>query len=76
MMLGYERDDLDNMVLAIDSALTTVNPDDDPWLHRNLTQASDFKTAGEALNWVLDRYPDEMLELTVTSLPAYEKEYA
>jgi len=42
VMLGYERDDLDNMVLAIDSALTTVNPDDDPWLHRNLTQASDF----------------------------------
>ena len=38
--------------------------------------ASDFKTAGEALNWVLDRYPDEMLELTVVSLPAYEKEMA
>lgn len=33
--------------------------------------ASDFKTAGEALNWVLDRYPDEMLELTVSSLKAY-----
>jgi hypothetical protein len=39
------------------------------------TTASDFKTAGQALNWVLDRYPDEMLELVVTSLPAYEKEY-
>jgi hypothetical protein len=38
--------------------------------------ASDFKTAGEALQWVLDRYPDEMLELTVVSLPAYEKEIA
>jgi hypothetical protein len=36
--------------------------------------ATDFKTAGEALNWVVDRYPDEMLELTVVSLPAYEKE--
>ena len=33
--------------------------------------ASDFKTAGEALNWVLDRYPDQMLELTVSSLKAY-----
>ena len=32
---------------------------------------SDFNTAGEALNWVLDRYPDEMLELTVSSLKAY-----
>jgi hypothetical protein len=38
--------------------------------------ASDFKSAGEALNWVLDRYPAQMLELKVTSLPAYEKEYA
>ena len=37
------------------------------------TTASDFKTAGKALNWVLDRYPDEVLELTVMSLPAYEK---
>lgn len=36
--------------------------------------ASDFKTAGEALNWVLDRHPDEMLELTVVSQTAYEKE--
>ena len=41
-MLGYERDDLDNMVLAVEYALTTVNFDDDPWLQRNLTQASDF----------------------------------
>ena len=38
--------------------------------------ASDFNTAGEALQWVLDMYPDEMLELTVVSLPAYEKEIA
>ena len=38
--------------------------------------APDFKTAGQALNWVLDRYPDEVLELIVTSYPAYEKEYA
>ena len=40
------------------------------------TTGSDFKTAGDALNWVLDRHPDEMLELTVTSHIAYEKEYA
>jgi hypothetical protein len=37
---------------------------------------SDFDTAGQALNWVVDQYPDKMIELTVTSLPAYEKEYA
>ena len=40
------------------------------------TTGSDFKTAGDALNWVLDRHPDEMLELIVTSHLAYEKEYA
>ena len=38
--------------------------------------ATDFKTAGEALNWLLDRYPTQMLELTVTSLPVYEKKMA
>ena len=37
---------------------------------------SEFDTAGQALNWVVDQYPDKMIELTVTSLPAYEKEYA
>lgn len=37
---------------------------------------SDFDTAGQALNWILDQYPAQMLELTVTSLPAYEKEMA
>ena len=40
------------------------------------TTVSDFKTAGDALNYVIDKYPDEMLELNVTSLPAYEKEMA
>ena len=38
------------------------------------TTASDFKTAGEALDWVLDRHPDEMLELIVVTHLAYEKE--
>lgn len=33
--------------------------------------ASDFKTAGEALNWVLDRYPGVELEVAVTTLEAY-----
>ena len=40
------------------------------------TTASDFKTAGDALNYVIDKYPDEMLELNVMSLPAYVKEIA
>ena len=38
--------------------------------------ASDFKTAGEALDWVLDKYPDQMLKLNVISFQAYEKETA
>jgi hypothetical protein len=38
--------------------------------------ASDFKTAGEALNWVLDRYPEQLLELTVISQSYYQKELA
>ena len=37
------------------------------------TTVSDFKTAGKALNYVIDKYTDEVLNLTVMSLPAYEK---
>ena len=40
------------------------------------SNASDFKTAGEALNWVLDRYPERLLELTVISQSYYQKELA
>ena len=39
----------------------------------NSTTVSDFKTAGKALNYVIDKYPNEVLNLTVMSLPAYEK---
>jgi hypothetical protein len=42
MMLGYTKEDLDEMVNAIQSALTTVNSDDDPWLHSRLHMASEF----------------------------------
>jgi hypothetical protein len=38
------------------------------------TTISDFISAGDALNYVIDKHPTEMLELTVMSLPAYEKE--
>jgi hypothetical protein len=34
---------------------------------------SDFKSAGEALNYVLDRYPSEMINCSVMSLQTYEK---
>lgn len=41
-MLGYKLEDIDNMIDAIESALTTVNSDDDPWLHGSLYKAKDF----------------------------------
>ena len=41
-MSGYSEDDLDNMIGAIQAALTTVNSDDDPWLHGNLWKAQEF----------------------------------
>lgn len=39
----------------------------------NSITVSDFDTPGDALNYIVDNYPDEMLELTVISLPAYER---
>jgi hypothetical protein len=41
-MLGYCKEDLDEMISAVQSALTTVNPDDDPWLYNNLFQVTEF----------------------------------
>jgi hypothetical protein len=41
-MLGYELSDQEDMVTAIQSVLTTVNPDEDPWLHGNLKMAESF----------------------------------
>jgi hypothetical protein len=42
IMLGYTKEDLDEMTNAIDSAMTTVNPDDDPWLHSRLHMAREL----------------------------------
>jgi hypothetical protein len=42
MMLGYTKEDLDEMTNAIESALTTINPDDDPWLSGNLNMTLVF----------------------------------
>ena len=41
-MLGYATTDLDEMISAIQSSLTTVNSDDDPWLYNNLWKAQEF----------------------------------
>ena len=37
---------------------------------------SDFKTAGDAIQYVLDKYPHHELNLNVKSLNWYFKEYA
>ena len=37
------------------------------------TNYSDFKTAGEALDYLITLYPDKIIELDVTSLSAYYK---
>lgn len=41
-MLGYTKIDLDEMTNVIESALTTVNSDDDPWLSGNLNMTLVF----------------------------------
>ena len=35
---------------------------------------SDFKSAGAAVDFILDKYPGVPLELNITSLQAYERE--
>ena len=42
IMLGYTKEDLDNMLTAIWSAKTTVDFNNDPWLHDHLQMAGDF----------------------------------
>jgi hypothetical protein len=41
-MLGYASTDLDDMINALDSVLTTINSDDDPWLYNNTWRAKEF----------------------------------
>jgi len=41
-MLGYEMSDVDDMINAIQSIITTVNSDDDPWLYNNLWKVQEF----------------------------------
>ena len=41
-MLGYIETDVIDMINAIDSVLTTINSDDDPWLYNNTWRAKDL----------------------------------
>ena len=41
-MLGYEVTEILDASDALAAVLTTINPDDDPWLHSNLCVAKDF----------------------------------
>ena len=42
MMLGYEMDDLKDMIASVEAVLTTVNSDNDPWLFNSLVITKDF----------------------------------
>ena len=42
MMLGYTKEDLDDMLLAVETAKVMVDSDDDPWLAGNLHQTGTF----------------------------------
>lgn len=41
-MLGYQVSDVTDMTNALDSVLTTINSDDDPWLYNNVWRAKDL----------------------------------
>jgi len=41
-MLGYCKEDLVEMISAVHSVLTTVDSNDDPWLHDNLFKVTEF----------------------------------
>ncbi len=41
-MLGYANTDLDDMIYALDSVLTTINSDDDPWLYNTTWRAMEL----------------------------------
>ena len=41
-MLGYIESDVTDMIDALDTVLTTINSDDDPWLYNNTWRAMDL----------------------------------
>lgn len=41
-MSEYSNEDIHNMLEAVESILTTVNEDDDPWMGRNLYHTTEF----------------------------------
>ena len=41
-LVGYEEVDALDMVLGVESILTTISSDDDPWLYNTLWKTKDF----------------------------------
>ena len=41
-LVGYEEVDALDMILGVQSIMTTVNSDDDPWLHNSIWVAKDL----------------------------------
>ena len=42
MMLGYAKEDLDNMIDAVGTAITHFYQPSDPWLHGSLSKTKEF----------------------------------
>ena len=41
-MLGYQVSDVNDMTNALDSVLSIINSDDDPWLYNNIWRAKNL----------------------------------
>jgi hypothetical protein len=41
-MLGYSKEDLDEMIYGVNTAILLINSDENPAIHRMLGEASDF----------------------------------
>lgn len=41
-MLGYQVSDINDMTYALDSVLSIIDSDDDPWLYNNIWQAKNL----------------------------------
>ena len=41
-MLGYQVSDINDMTKALDSVLSIIDSDDDPWLYNNIWRAKNL----------------------------------
>lgn len=41
-MLGFTKEDLDNMIDAVDTAMSKISEQSEPWLHGSLAKTKEF----------------------------------